>query len=89
VDEVAWYSNNSGGNTQMVGIKAPNELGIMDMSGNVFEWVFDAIGNERRVRGGSCLTNENTTTVNARFNFYTPEIRVAGFGFRLARSSEP
>ena len=38
---VAWYVGNSGNKTHPVGTKAPNELGIYDMSGNVFEWCSD------------------------------------------------
>lgn len=38
---VAWYSTNSGGKTQPVAQKTPNELGLYDMSGNVCEWVND------------------------------------------------
>ena len=41
VDAVAWYQSTSGGKTRHVGTKAPNGLGIHDMSGNVWEWVQD------------------------------------------------
>ena len=41
VNDVAWYDKNSGGSTHPVGTKQPNELGIYDMSGNVYEWVQD------------------------------------------------
>jgi formylglycine-generating enzyme required for sulfatase activity len=44
IDDVAWYSMNSGKTIHAIGKKAPNELGIYDMSGNVDEWCYDWYG---------------------------------------------
>ena len=67
VDEVAWYYDNSGGHTHEVGIKSPNDLGIYDMSGNVFEWCLDVYdhkayskhsrNNPVIISGGYCRVN--------------------------------
>ena len=44
LDDVAWYEDNCGETTHIVGTKQANELGIYDMSGNVYEWCQDWYG---------------------------------------------
>ncbi|PKF62515.1 sulfatase [Psychromonas sp. psych-6C06] len=41
IDDVAWYSENANNSAHAVGLKAPNELGLYDMTGNVGEFVID------------------------------------------------
>ena len=45
INEVAWYSDNSGNKTHEVGTKTANELGIYDMSGNIGEWCLDGFND--------------------------------------------
>jgi formylglycine-generating enzyme len=45
IDEIAWYWGNDQSGTHHVGTKAPNELGLYDMSGNVWEWVWDTLAD--------------------------------------------
>lgn len=44
ISRVAWFDQNTDGTTYEVGFKAPNELNLYDMSGNVQEWVYDRYG---------------------------------------------
>jgi len=51
VDEVAWYRDNSGDQTHGVGQKKANGYGLYDMSGNVFDWMWDTYDGNAYQRG--------------------------------------
>ena len=46
LDEVGWFSANSGGTTHPVATKLPNAWGLYDLSGNAYEWVWDRYGSD-------------------------------------------
>lgn len=101
--KTGWYYGNSGNSTHPVGDKQPNELGLFDMSGNVWEWCMDwkgvyqlkqdvnptglATGSYRVLRGGSWKDFENTCRVSRR-DGNAPTYTNDSVGFRICRLAE-
>lgn len=85
IDEVAWYEDNSEERTHAVGKKKANELGLYDMSGNVWEWVWDAKDNARYLTGGGWNYSASICTPDSKYH-RRPNYKGHGIGFRVARS---
>lgn len=96
--DVAWYIDNSNNTSHAMGTKAPNELGIYDMTGNVMEWVSDwkgsyssgaqtnptgpDSGTYRVNRGGSYGNVERLSRITNR-NSIDPNMSSKTMGLRL------
>ena len=88
LDEVGWFSVNSGSKTHGVGQKKSNGYGLYDMSGNVWEWCFDKWKDDsssRVSRGGSWLDFAFNCKVSDRNRRY-PSYRYRVYGVRFFRS---
>ncbi len=92
INEVAWYKDNSDGTTHPVGEKSPNELGLYDMCGNVWEWTAtpahsygtEAIpgGNVFIRRGGSWWHEAKNCRVSRRYASDHSK-KTSGLGLRV------
>jgi formylglycine-generating enzyme required for sulfatase activity len=101
LNSVGWYEDNSGNKTQPVGGKNPNEQGLYDMSGNVYEWCHDRLGDYPSVtqtnptgpnsgdyrvcRGGSYYSDGQYCRLAFRNNDAATG-NIFFLGFRLART---
>ena len=99
--DVAWYEGNSGSKTHAVGTKQPNELGIYDMTGNVYEWCQDwygsyssspqtnpigAVSGSCRVYRGGCWVSSARNCRTSYRGRRTPDFRYGFLGLRLVLS---
>jgi len=98
LDLVGWYDGNNEYESKPVGLKFPNQVGLYDMSGNVWEWCWDWSGEYnndqvdnpigensgayRVIRGGSWILSAGNCRSARRFNYF-PDNSGNDFGFRL------
>lgn len=85
LDKYAWFRGNSKNMTRPVGGLDPNPWGLYDMHGNVWEWVEDAYGSNRVLRGGSWFLNPRILRSAVRVRLF-PDDRDIYIGFRVART---
>lgn len=101
INEVAWNDINSGKQTHTVGTKKPNQLGLYDCSGNIWEWCYDTNGDGyileerafiydesikgKRLKGGSHYNDKEWCRI-VQHSAYSENTN-DGIGFRVVRTA--